>query len=548
MSTLNLRLKIQGRDERTISVRRNVFNIGRSPDCDLHLPFSSISRRHLRLSKTALGKWTVEDLGSTIGTLLNGQPLKAVGELQNGDVIQLGSITIGVVSIEPSPRRTMAASSNRLDGQKPASPPPRMSETILRNVNDLKQQWLTADRTGGAADRNEKIIARLTELVDIAKGLNAAESIEDIFSEVQKVAFRELSSIDRLALLVDVGETGNPEVVNVAARSKDQQQFVWENKNWISRTICRQAFSDRVAIHTPDAQTDSRFKEAESIVMKGISCAMAVPLWDEKKVVGVLYADAHRSFLNWEKEGEEDLGYFSTLANLVASSTQRWLLARKLRNEEDIRQKLQRYHSPAVVQHMMAVKCFDDGRLPPDEREISILFADIVGFTALAERLPPWRIAKLLNAFFEEMLQEIFKLGGTLDKFIGDCIMAFFGAPEPQADHADRAVKAVRAMLDRLDRLNAQQTLGQSLQLRVAINSGRAIVGDVGSSQRMEYTVLGSVINKASRMETVCPSGTCIISESTYSRISSPGDFEFMGEHQLKGIENPVPIYRMKRS
>ncbi len=148
-------------------------------------------------------------------------------------------------------------------------------------------------------------------------------------------------------------------------------------------------------------------------MVKGIRSAMAVPLWDENKVVGVLYADAHLSSSHWANEGEEELSFFSALANLVASSVQRWLLAEKLKTEEVIRHRLERYHSPAVVQQLISVGGLPDGRLSPAESEISILFADLVGFTAISERLTPTAIAQLLNNLFEEMLQEVFTYGGT---------------------------------------------------------------------------------------------------------------------------------------
>jgi adenylate cyclase len=186
--------------------------------------------------------------------------------------------------------------------------------------------------------------------------------------------------------------------------------------------------------------------------------------------------------------------------------------------------------------------------LPPIYRDISILFADIVGFTALSERLNPVQIARLLNGLFEEMLQEVFAVDGTLDKYIGDCIMAFFGAPEPHVDHADRALKAALGMLERLDRLNASGVLGEPLQLRIAINSGRAIIGDVGSSQRVDYTALGATINLAARMESTCQPGECVISEATYQRITQSQElFQPFGEHHFKGIERPITLYQTDR-
>ena len=364
---------------------------------------------------------------------------------------------------------------------------------------------------------------------------------------MQKVVFRYLQSFDRLALLVDVSSSGKLELLNAAARNTSQQQNLMADGSWISRTICQTVFAEKVAIQTADTQMDERFQGERSILVKNIRSAIAVPLWDENKVVGVLYADAHHSSMQWTAQGEEDLSFISVLANLVASSVQRWLLTQKLRNEAAIRQRLERYHSPAVVQQLITVGASPEGRLPPAEGEISILFADIVGFTALSERLSPVRIAELLNGLFEEMLQEVFAVGGTLDKYIGDCIMAFFGAPEPQLDHAERAVAAAKGMLARLDKLNASRILGEPLQLRIAINSGKAVVGDVGSSQRVDYTALGATINLASRMEAICPPGECVVSEATYTMLAQKQGWEEMGEYRFKGIHRPIRVYQVKR-
>ncbi len=562
MAELKLRVQIEGNIEKTVIVERDEFKMGRSPECDLHLPYGSISRTHARFVKTPSGGWTVEDMGSKNGTLLNESFVASPQKVNHGDVVRLGNVSINVlftdrpqtkppISARPQIKPPLDYSPQPTTTPQPTATPhattlgPGM--TILRNAKDLQQRWIQADAPGDVLSNKEKAIARLKDLVDIAKGLNSAESIEAIFSQVQKVVFREIKSVDRLALLIDVSGTGKLELLNSAARDITEQQHLAAHGNWISRTICQKVFSEKVAIHTADAQSDERFDGEQSILFKGIRSAMAVPLWDENKVVGVLYADAHLGRRDWAHEGEEDLSFFSALANLVASSVQRWLLTRKLRSEETIRQQLERYHSPAVVQQLIAAGTLQGGRLPPTEEDISILFADIVGFTALSERLSPAQVANLLNDFFEEMLKEVFAFGGTLDKFIGDCIMAFFGAPERQIDHAERAVAAAKGMLDRLERLNAEGILSEPLQLRIAINSGKVVVGDVGSSQRVDYTVLGATVNLASRMEGICPPGECVLSETTYALLKSPAGFEVMGEYRFKGIDRPVLIYQTKR-
>jgi len=534
MTELKLRLQ-EGETETTISVDQDVFTIGRLPECNLYLPFGGVSRNHARLLKTAEGVWTIEDLGSKNGTQVNERLVTHAQVLQNGDIVWLGNVSLVVLLTSFSPTSITTPTSSVETAEQ---------RTILHNVQQLQQRWIEADSKEGDISNKDKTIARLKDLVDIAKNLCAATSIQEIFSQVQQVVFRYLDSIDRLALLIDVSGSGHLELINAASRNVSQQENLAADGSWISRSICQKVFDEKVVIQTADTQKDERFSGEHSILVKGIRSAMAVPLWDENKVVGVLYADAHLSSYHWAREGEEDLSFFSALANLVASSVQRWLLVDKLKAEEVIRHRLERYHSPAVVQQLISVGGLPDGRLLPTESEISILFADLVGFTAISEQLKPTEIAQLLNNLFEEMLQEVFGYGGTLDKYIGDCIMAFFGAPEPQPDHANRATSAAKGMLTRLEKLNLNGFWEEPLQLRIAINSGKAVVGDVGSSQRVDYTALGATINLAARMEAVCPPGECVISEVTYKMLSQPSDFQEMGDYRFKGINRLVKVYQ----
>jgi adenylate cyclase len=536
MTELTLRLQ-QGNGETTVTVSQDEFVIGRLPECDLYLPSGGVSRKHARLFKKADGVWMIEDLGSKNGTQVNNSQITSTQQLDHGDVIWLGNVNLVVLLANPGTQYISSYVESSDTGEQ---------RTILRNVEQLQQQWIAADSQDGNIGNKDKTIARLKDLVDIAKNLCAAASIEEIFSQVQQVVFRYLDSIDRLALLIDVNGGGHLELVNAGMRNASQQRYLAADGSWISRSICQRVFEEKVALQTADTQKDERFAGEHSILVKGIRSAMAVPLWDENKVVGVLYADAHLSSYHWAKNGEEELSFFSALANLVASSVQRWLLVEKLNTEEMIRHRLERYHSPAVVQQLISLGGLPDGRLPTTESEISILFADLVGFTALSERLTPKAIAQLLNHLFEEMLQEIFAYGGTLDKYIGDCIMAFFGAPEPLVDHADRATAAAKGMLTRLQSLNANGFWQEPLQLRIAINSGKAVVGDVGSSQRVDYTALGATINLAARMEAVCPPGECVISEATYQMLTQASDFHAMDDYRFKGIDRLVKVYQTK--
>lgn len=544
MTELQLRLQTEGNPEQILEFDQNEVIIGRLPECAITLNGSQVSRYHSRL-QCRQGTWYVEDLKSTNGTFLNGIRIETAHPLEDKDIIRIGKVSLVVML---SPAVNEAVLPIRTHGSRSDHPNSEI-RTILRSAEALKEQWIQGDESLTQERHAQTAIARLKDLVEIAQKLSSAESIEAIFNLIRDVVFREIPTLERMALLTDTHGTGKLELLNASARSFPDDHPIVRNSSWISKSVCQKVFQDKVALKSIDAQSDLRFQGEDSILAKGIRGVLAVPLWDKSEVVGVLYGDAHLRLDSLEPIDDEDLSFFSTIGNLVAASVQRWLLSRQLQQQARIRQKLERYHSPSVVQQLISVGALENGRLPPKEAEISILFADIVGFTSMSEALMPSEIADLLNIFFEEMLQSVFEQGGTLDKFIGDCIMAFFGAPEPQMDHAERAIAAAMGMLNRLDKLNRQGKWATPIQLRIAVNSGKAFVGDVGSSQRLDYTVLGATVNLASRIESICPPGECVISDPTHDLlgIHSRKLFAPMGEGRFKGIDRAVKVYRTHR-
>ncbi|BAW97133.1 adenylate cyclase [[Synechococcus] sp. NIES-970] len=539
MTDLQLRIQAEGYPERIVVVDQGEFVIGRLPECSLTLQMTQISRYHARIKQVGT-TWILEDLGSTNGTYLNHVRISDPQPIRQGDLIRLGVTSILVTFQDVTLGNGDATELNF--GQSGDG------RTILRSAEALKEQWLQGEEGLSHQPHTETAIARLKELVDIAKQLSSAESIEAIFRLTRGVVFQELPGLERLALLIDVRGNGKLELLSAAAQNLPDNHPAIRTSAWISQSVCQKVFREKLAIKSVDAQSDQRFAGEDSILAKGIRGVLAVPLWDQAKVVGVLYGDAHLKLDDSEPLAEDDLSFFSTIGHLLAASVQRWLLGRRLQEQAQIRQKLERYHSPAVVHQLISVGALKNGRLPPKEADISILFADIVGFTAIAEQSTPSEIADLLNVFFEEMLHSVFGQGGTLDKFIGDCIMAFFGAPEPQVDHAERAIAAAMGMLNRLEQLNLQKIWPQPIQLRIAVNSGKAFVGDVGSTQRVDYTVLGATVNLAARIETICPPGECVITDATYQAIRHHQDlFTPMGEGRFKGIDRLIQVYRTQR-
>jgi len=216
----------------------------------------------------------------------------------------------------------------------------------------------------------------------------------------------------------------------------------------------------------------------------------------------------------------------------------------KIRERRRLRQVFSGYVSPAILQEIV------DGRLKSGleghRTQLCVLFSDIRDFTTLSEKLEPEAVIALLNRYFSRMTEAIHAYGGTLDKFIGDGIMAFYGAPEPMADPCRNALLTAQRMLSSLAELNAEfESEGrQPLKIGVGLHYGVASVGNMGSEARHEYTAIGDTVNTASRIEgqTKGSGYALLVSETVMEALGHPEGFDFLGEKPLKG-RAPMAVY-----
>ncbi len=218
------------------------------------------------------------------------------------------------------------------------------------------------------------------------------------------------------------------------------------------------------------------------------------------------------------------------------------------REEGRVKDLLGRYVSYQVAQQIL-----DRGSLTTDgeRRQITVLFADIRGFTHFSEALPPEQVVDLLNDFLEAMTEVVFHYDGTLDKFLGDGLMVIFGAPTDLQDDVNRALACAEEMQARFCQLKGQWqhlTGAAELQLGIGINTGDAIVGSIGSARRLDYTAIGDVVNTAARLESIATGGQTLISEATWQRMAAKERAQPLGRRQLKGKRDAISVFTVAQA
>jgi adenylate cyclase len=329
----------------------------------------------------------------------------------------------------------------------------------------------------------------------------------------------------------------------IAVRARDRNLENSTDKLTISRTITQKVMRRRVALLSQDARADAQFGGAESIVLQGVRSTICAPLITESNVHGVIYADRFDPFAAFSPD---DLELISAVAAQAAMVVETVKAHKRLAHEEIARANYARFMPEYVVKQILNNP--DSFKLGGVNQTVTILFADIRGFTALSERENPKKIVGLLNRYFSQMSEIIFAHGGTLDKYIGDGLMAIFGAPNATPEDAENALRTAITMQRRLATLNEQlESDGFSrISVGIGLHTGVATVGYIGSEQRSEYTAIGDTVNLASRLESTAVGGQILVSEAT---ARSGGDsFTFLPHESLtvKNRLQSVSLFEVK--
>ncbi len=529
MSNLILR-NIKGKED-SYPIDKIPFKIGRDPHNDMVLGSKIVSREHAQILRVKEGL-TIVDLDSDNGTCVNGTRIKEA-ILRDGDEILIGGILILY-------QETIAE-----DIHFSADDSPLNSKAII--IKPLEDSAITGllgkePRSTGRKDERleqlEKNNRNLITLYQLSEKLISSISLGELLDMIIELIFKSIDADRGFLMLFD--EERN--LIPKAIKYRDSASKA-DEKITVSQTIVNRVTRDRVAILTSDAMVDPRFSQGHSIYLHGIRSAMCVPLWRERDIIGIIHLD---SFRRTNQFTENDLELLMAIANHAAIGIEQARLNERILREIRIRSNLERFHSPDVVNTIMEESA-KGGTLSMkvEEKEATVLFIDIQNFTSLAEILSASEVASLLNEYFSIMTDIVFEYHGTLDKYIGDAIMATFGAPYSHGNEAVKAVLVALKMRRELQRLMTQKEEKNRFSVRIGINTGNVVAGYIGSMKRLQYTVLGEVVNVASYLESIAGPNEILIGEETFRQVNKLFSVEEAGKKRVKTGIREIRYYRV---
>ncbi len=518
-----------------LELNKPLITVGRGNANDLVLNDASVSRFHA-VFKLRDNSIFVADRGSTNGIVLNDEKISKETELKDGDVALLGLYRLRLENVDDKGlqvrRGEWPSTLNNLMRDRPQQAAlPRSSDTHSNELTDL----------AGRVKKLERENYLLTVLYEAGKALSSKLALEHICEQVISLACL-IEGVERgfVMLFDERGEVAKQTEVRYRdpASASSRPQII------LSKSVLELIRKERQPILIDDVSADERFSGSESLKISGLRSAMCAPLVGKEQLFGVLYVD------NLEKASaftQDELNVFALVAAQAGAAVDNAMAHEKIAQQSLQRSALERFLSPEVVEMVVANP---DIRLGGVNQEVTVMFADIRGFTTMSEAMEPARVVEILNEYFTRVTDVIFDNGGTLDKYIGDAVMAVFGAPISKGNDAAAAVNSAIQIQRLLVELNRDAAAREWPELRVGIgiNTGSAIAGNIGSPRRLDYTVVGDAVNTAQRLMTNAAGGQILISESTAKKLGKTGktiDLERLPELKVKGRSEAVPVFRV---
>ena len=515
-----------------------VIKIGRAGGNDLVLDDSqrSISREQAQIVCADGAPPLLTDLKSANGTFLNEHPVTKATHLYPDDVIRIAQYRI--IYRDPEAK---------FHPTEPDKPHPFQIQASPHALNELQARAGLLHLTDHADLPHDSREFRALDLLhEVGVQLARTVTIADVTETAVDLLFR-IEGVQRSTLMLwDEQRQAflNAPLFLRGARKMDHSQSLadYDPRNLVlSKTILQKVRSENRPLHIRDTRS-ADLAQAASIVRSGIQAAFCSPLTCYGRLLGVLYAD---NLVSAEAFTSADFRVFTSIAaqsGLALASA----LTRGELTKHQIEQAAMRLYLPPQVADLITS---NDGSIELGGvlQPVTVLYADIRGFTRFSEEMDAREVVMLLNEFFTAMTQVIFESGGTLDKYIGDCVMALFGAPVPADDDLVRGLGAARNIQREVARMNASRRRRglTEIQVGVGLHTGPAVVGNIGSAHRMQYTAIGDTVNVAARLVGKAAAGQVIVSQEVRSAAPSGVEFGYLGEVDLKGREKRLKIYSL---
>ncbi|MBU1242072.1 FHA domain-containing protein [Myxococcota bacterium] len=504
---------------------KDFTTIGRMPRNTVQILDRILSKVHAQIVRLKDGTYILKDLGSLNGTYVNGVRVSEV-QLKNGDEISMGATLLRYVESSTA---------------APPTPDVLVSQDA---VSSEIHQTMTADAGNfipEAAISNEQVLRQDYERLRVAHEVATYLGVEaDLYTLLGKILDKifEIFRCDRGIIFLPDGQG---EMKPVVSRHRNQAPGQSENIV-VSRTVLRDVAERKQAVLSSDASMDARFNAARSIIIQGIRSTMCVPMVYSDELLGIVYLDSQ---LATGAFGKKDLQLLTGIASQAGVAIANTNLIRRIEGETKTRAQFEKLLSPNLVDQIV------DGKLSFDQegqqQPVTMLFSDIRGFTSMSENMEAREIVNMLNTYFEVMVDVLFRYEGTLDKFVGDEIMALFGAPVTLHEGPRKAVECAVEMIACLEVYNTARIAEgkKPIAIGIGINTGEVVCGALGSSKTMQYTVIGDPVNLAARLCSYAKANEIIIGENTFQYVRDYFNYEAREPISVKGKAQPVHVYNI---
>ncbi|MCH7959382.1 MAG: FHA domain-containing protein [Candidatus Hydrogenedentes bacterium] len=526
----------------TVDLKEPVTTFGRSDENTVVLLADEVSRFHAKI-RMVRDKTILDDLKSLNGTYVNRQRI-VERVLSDADEVWFGGKCRATFHDDPSgvlkKRKIERPKSQLLEGLdkvREEMDQVTASMTMIAGMPGTPAPTRLPDGGQAPQDDVEKMGRAFRRLDALYKASGIMAGDFDLQHRIAKVLdlAMEVTSAERGFLMLRDLVSGELKLQVARGMGSDA------NDNSPSMGIARKAAEGEPVLMS-DAGADAQYGGRASIIRQRILSAMCVPLSVEDRILGSLYVDTTDASIQFSMA---DLDLFQAMASQSAMAIENVRLYEETVEAEKKRANFGRFLSPAVVEMVMNES--EDVVLGGRRLPVTTMYCDIRGFTPLSEGLTPDQLVELLNEHFTAMTSIIFEHEGTLDKFIGDEVMALFGAPISTDRDAIHAVHAAVHMQLKNRELNEERiTKGlPTFQVGIGINTGDVFAGFVGSPDRLDFTVMGDNVNVAARFCSVAKGGQIVVGESTYALVKDAVRANSIGSPVLKGKSDPVPAYEI---